>query len=251
MIMSCIYGALSKTYVRGIGLIASKSSNVSTYYFFNGHGDVVQFGNTVYDYDAFGNERNPSDSDTNSFRYCGEYWDSETETLYLRARYYDARIGRFATEDPIRDGLNWYTYCYGNPIFYHDPFGQAPKAEGTSKGSDGKARNFYNKHKRDVRLSYEMYLFYLVTRAELIDNTLWGALGAEKDKSGVYHIRQDYWQSNELIGYNGFYDTVAMTFTDIRSVRFDFYWQNGKQDITLWAWKGDYCNLGAGAVNRV
>jgi len=129
IISDVVNGALSKTYVRGIGLIASKSSNVSTYYFFNGHGDVVQFGNTMYDYDAFGNERNPSDSDTNSFRYCGEYWDSETGTLYLRARYYDARTGRFTSEDPIGAGLNWYTYANCNPILFYDPWGLIPTKE--------------------------------------------------------------------------------------------------------------------------
>ena len=33
------------------------------------------------------------------FRYCGEYFDKETGTLYLRARYYDPGLGRFITED--------------------------------------------------------------------------------------------------------------------------------------------------------
>jgi len=97
--------------------------------------------NTVYDYDAFGNERNPSDSDTNSFRYCGEYWDSETETLYLRARYYDSSVGRFTQMDSvhmvIRDmpngqklvdplSLNLYTYCFNSPVRYYDPSGNTP-----------------------------------------------------------------------------------------------------------------------------
>lgn len=49
--------------------------------------------------DAFGNEVNPSNEDSNPFRYCGEYYDVETGTYYLRARYYDPRIGRFLSED--------------------------------------------------------------------------------------------------------------------------------------------------------
>ncbi|MCL1858453.1 MAG: polymorphic toxin type 44 domain-containing protein [Oscillospiraceae bacterium] len=64
-------------------------------------------------------------SDTNPFRYCGEYYDGETGTLYLRARYYDPRIGRFTQEDPVGAGLNWYTYCNGNPIGFFDPWGLA------------------------------------------------------------------------------------------------------------------------------
>ena len=27
------------------------------------------------------------------------------------APYYDPSTGRFISEDPIRDGLNWYVYC--------------------------------------------------------------------------------------------------------------------------------------------
>jgi hypothetical protein len=31
------------------------------------------------------------------------------------------------TEDPVRDGLNWYTYCGNNPIRYIDPSGNSFK----------------------------------------------------------------------------------------------------------------------------
>ena len=76
-----------------------------------------------YDYDAFGIEKNPSDEDSNPFRYCGEYYDVETGTYYLRARYYDPWIGRFTSEDSVRDGINWYAYCYDNPLTFIDPSG--------------------------------------------------------------------------------------------------------------------------------
>ena len=92
---------------------------------FNAHGDVVQAGNTHYHYDAFGNEQNANPTDTNPFRYCGEMLDKETTTYYLRARYYAPSTGRFVTEDPIRSGLNWYTYCGNNPIRYIDPSGNS------------------------------------------------------------------------------------------------------------------------------
>ncbi len=42
---------------------------------------------------------------------------------YYNARWYDAETGRFITEDPIRDGLNWYVYTSNNPIKYIDPTG--------------------------------------------------------------------------------------------------------------------------------
>ncbi len=86
-----------------------------------------------YDYDAFGIEKNIDQNDTNPFRYCGEYYDTETGTIYLRARYYDPSVGRFITEDSylgkIEDplSLNLYLYCHGNPISYYDPTGRGIK----------------------------------------------------------------------------------------------------------------------------
>ena len=89
---------------------------------FNGHANVIQLtvtcGNIikVYKYDTFGNEKNPDPSDTNPFRYCSEYFDRETGTIYLRARYYDKNVMRFISEDPVESELNRYIYCYNNPI---------------------------------------------------------------------------------------------------------------------------------------
>ncbi len=77
----------------------------------------------TYRYDAFGGEYTPDANDTNYFRYCGQYFDTESGTYYLRARYYDPALGRFTSEDPANAGLNWYTYCNCNPISYIDPFG--------------------------------------------------------------------------------------------------------------------------------
>ena len=75
------------------------------------------------------NETHPNYSDPNPFRYCGEYFDKETGTIYLRARYYNPVVGRFITEDSNRGkdkdplSLNLYTYVYNNPINYFDPTG--------------------------------------------------------------------------------------------------------------------------------
>ena len=120
-------------YVRGMGLILSDSSAGQKFYLFDGHGDVVQLAGSSgtilwkYDYDAYGNEReiagqDPS-LDANPFRYCGEYFDKETGSIYLRARYYSPVTGRFYSEDPIRSGLTWYVYCSNNPVIFIDPSG--------------------------------------------------------------------------------------------------------------------------------
>ena len=113
-------------YVRGNKLI-SKDGN--EYFGYDGHGSVVNIsdesGKSIksYDYDAFGVELNKDANDTNLFRYCGEQYDNETDSIYLRARYYSPSLGRFTTEDPAKDGDNWYSYCAGNPVNGWDPSG--------------------------------------------------------------------------------------------------------------------------------
>ncbi len=129
-------GEVTAKYVRGINLIyAQDGAGIRKYYLYNAHGDVVQLTNASgdvikdYEYDAFGNEKEPDPDDTNVFRYCGEYFDKETGTIYLRARYYDPGMGRFITEDsywgedsdPL--SLNLYTYCGNDPINLIDPTG--------------------------------------------------------------------------------------------------------------------------------
>jgi len=61
------------------------------------------------------------------FKYFGQYGvQHESEvTHYMRARYYDAELGRFLKEDPIgfEGGLNVSLYVGGNPIVGIDPSG--------------------------------------------------------------------------------------------------------------------------------
>ena len=121
-------GNLTNKYVRGNKLI---SKNGNEYFGYDGHGSVVNISNESgksiksYDYDAFGVELNKDANDTNLFRYCGEQYDNETDSIYLRARYYSPSLGRFTTEDPAKDGDNWYSYCAGNPVNSWDPSGLA------------------------------------------------------------------------------------------------------------------------------
>ncbi|MBR1443515.1 MAG: hypothetical protein IJ583_08285 [Firmicutes bacterium] len=136
-------GGMVRKFARGYDLIRS---NDGKYYLHNGHGDVVSITNnsgTViksYSYDSFGNEKNIDKNDTNPWRYCGEYYDNETGSIYLRARYYDPGTGRFMTEDPARDGVNWYSYCGGNPVILADKSGLKP----TELEAAAMAEHIYN-----------------------------------------------------------------------------------------------------------
>jgi len=94
-----------------------------------------------YRYDAFGNDISSSEKISNRIRYTGQQYDGLTQQLYLRARHYNPRLGRFMQEDPYQgDGLNLYTYCNNNPVTYYDPSGYAKKAgcpPGAKIGGDG------------------------------------------------------------------------------------------------------------------
>ena len=112
-------------YFFGLHLVSSDDYR----YVLNAHGDVVALVNSSgtvtkrYEYDAFGVELNPDENDENPYRYCAEYFDVESGTIYLRARYYSPNHGRFTRLDPARDGLNWYAYCANNPVSRIDTSG--------------------------------------------------------------------------------------------------------------------------------
>jgi RHS repeat-associated protein len=112
------------------------------FYLFNVRGDVMQRvneqGNVIhtYRYTAFGVEQNPSANNTNPFRFAGEYYDIETGTIYLRARVFNPRTGRFTQADSywgihnmqnsvasILQAGNLYMYVMHNPVAFIDPTG--------------------------------------------------------------------------------------------------------------------------------
>ena len=136
-------------FIRGLTLISSTQHG---FYLFNVRGDVVQRASNqqnntppntptvtilhTYQYDAFGNELNYDQTNSNPFRFAGEYWDHETQTYYLRARHFNPRIGRFTQADPfwnisnmqgsnaaIMQAGNLYMYTMHNPVRFIDPLG--------------------------------------------------------------------------------------------------------------------------------
>ena len=86
-------------------------------------------GNAVaLSYDAFGVDLNNPASATNH-RYNGEYLDKESGLIHLRARDYDAEVGRFISMDEhpgqpsIPLTLNKYLYANADPVNFSDPSG--------------------------------------------------------------------------------------------------------------------------------
>ena len=61
-------------------------------------------------------------------RFAGREFDQESGLYYNRARYYDPKLGRFISEDPIGivGGQNLYAYAGNDPVNTADPFGLDP-----------------------------------------------------------------------------------------------------------------------------
>ncbi len=129
-------GAVQNQYHYGVdGILSATLGTTNVQYLKDAHGNVVGTVNasgvqdSYYIYDAFGNSLESDPNESNPFGYCGEYLDSESGLVYLRNRYYDTTTGRFTSEDPVKDGLNWYSYCGGNPVMFVDPMGYATTDE--------------------------------------------------------------------------------------------------------------------------
>jgi RHS repeat-associated protein len=81
-----------------------------------------------YDYDAFGGwEATSYETVANPFGFTARERDAESGLMFYRARYYDPKIGRFISQDPIGfegKDLNLYRYVFNGPVIAIDPFGQ-------------------------------------------------------------------------------------------------------------------------------
>lgn len=126
-------GAGSRTYVHGPGIdatLAVEDGGTASYYHSDALGSVVavtsQAGSVTHlrGYDAWGNLEGPSNPGDGP-AFTGREWDSESELYYYRARYYDSRLGRFISEDPIgfKSGTNFCAYVHNQPTRLVDPLG--------------------------------------------------------------------------------------------------------------------------------
>jgi RHS repeat-associated protein len=75
------------------------------------------------DYSAFGSEAGAQGTTETVALFAGKEWDAEAGLYYFNARWYDPELGRFISEDPSKDGENWYVYCENNPLTHTDPTG--------------------------------------------------------------------------------------------------------------------------------
>ena len=88
--------------------------------------DVVKY----YIYEPFGQVLDSGGTFDNPFMFTGQYFDSEIEEYYLRARQYNPHISRFTSRDPVAGKfkepltLHRYLYCLNDPVNGVDPSGE-------------------------------------------------------------------------------------------------------------------------------
>jgi len=91
----------------------------------NTSGSVVRY----YTYEPFGEVLEEGGTLTNYMMFTGQYFDTEINQYYLRARQYDPHIYRFTSRDPFPGkfefplSLHKYLYCENEPINRVDPLG--------------------------------------------------------------------------------------------------------------------------------
>ncbi len=144
-IKSFIY-ALGKHLARVDGAIGD--SNAKKYWYVTDHVGSIRAvtdkdGKKVWsaDYFTFGTQFGKSgETDFEELHsFTGKEYDPDTGLHYYNARWYDADLGRFISEDPVADpnNPNLYSYCNNNPGIFVDPTGLSygnPSDPGTMVG---------------------------------------------------------------------------------------------------------------------
>ena len=91
-------------------------------------------------YDAWGMPVSPNkllNNDHGNYvyaTYTGHIFDTMLDIYFAEARFYNAQTRTWLDMDPIKDGGNWYQYCFSNPLRYWDPTGLVPVAAAQQNG---------------------------------------------------------------------------------------------------------------------
>ena len=132
-------------------------------------------------------------------QYCGEYYDSDSGLIYLRNRYYDCETGSFINEDPARSGVNWYSYCNGNPVMFCDPLGM----------ESGRVIDFISDLSQIYGSNYKLSQYNYVDKNNVRHSGVTLKMGSD-----IYGITKD-------LGYNGY-----IAISDGSSYHFEKLMQN-------------------------
>jgi RHS repeat-associated protein len=132
--------SLLRRYIYGARRISMTSGNSSYYFHYDPVGSVVNMTSSTGasqwtdSYEPYGlihsETKNNNQAPTTFMKFAGEYLDP-TGLYHLRARQYDAAIGRFTTKDPLAPiptspYVSAYAYTSDMPTTLIDPSGMRP-----------------------------------------------------------------------------------------------------------------------------
>src|SRR5579875_281046 len=158
-------------------------------------------------YDVYGLVRS-GQAGSSSQKYVGGLGhesDTNTGLIYMRARYMDPVLGRFLSEDPSKDGANWFVYCGSNPIDQVDTTGHEARNVGDAfksgfygaflglvfgfflalgyylgSGSNAAFENSFGRSSLKFTILYEAAAFLIAFCGEYIGSPILSNLGTPK-----------------------------------------------------------------------
>ncbi len=134
-------GALTAQNIVGRDLIRRDRGGQASYFHADGQKSVRQLTDAAgavsdsYNYDGFGTLLDHRGTSDNPYLFAGEPFDAAAGQYQLRARYYEPRLGRFSSTDPVSAAptdprsINRYAYSFSDPINRRDPSGKSSLAE--------------------------------------------------------------------------------------------------------------------------
>ena len=125
-------------------LISQRRNGTTSFYLFDGMGSTTQLTDASgavtgsYLYHSWGNVLLATNTTVNWFRFIGQlgyYYDSDTQSNYIRNRHFLPAIGRFVSTDPLTRNIaaasatfaQSYDYADNNPVNFVDPSGLTPR----------------------------------------------------------------------------------------------------------------------------
>ena len=138
------------------------------WYIYDGLGSVVAEvdpnGNvtSTRKYDVYGAVRGTTGTPTSKHAFVGQLGhttEDETGLTYMRARYYGPAIGRFISEDPGRNGDNWFGYANAEPTNGADLTGKNFVADAMRALADRcfrLAKDYFREGEADIQVGGEI-----------------------------------------------------------------------------------------------
>ncbi len=145
-----------------------------------------QNGTVVWEsgYEAFGSVLSERGASSFCPSYTGKFFDKASGLYYFNARWYDSELGKFTSQDPIRDGVNWWNYCNSSPLTFIDSTGLRGKDISTNSYSEERVEKLMKKYnsfvKKARKVGYDQ-------SANLLEHFLQGS-------GSTYFINSDWLQ---------------------------------------------------------